>query len=451
MRHRTHGRALLVGLTVAALWATPASAADPSWQCRASAYHHTFAGNPRFEPVKADPVPCANASAGLEQTPSTASVPTDAASTGTTSAITTLAPADAATAAQTATAVGRVENLALNLPGGSALALGVRVARATATATCEDGRPALDGSSEASGLSLNGTELPLTDLIDQVNTALAPLNQIVEITRDEQSVSGGSLVRRALHVRLINAAGTPLLDAVAGEAIAGSSGAVCSASGGGAGTATLPDDACPKGSEYDAARNRCVIVERGVLGERDRTIVVGRPFEGPSGGAVLGLREARKRYGNTPCLRGAGQAFAIVGSARGDRITGTNKRDRIVSLGGADRVDGGRGDDCIDGGTGADNLSGALGRDRLFGMTGADALNGGPNDDWLSGGAGNDSLNAAFGRDRLFGGSGRDVINVATAGPAARVSCGSGADKVRANHNERRRLSGCETRYVFQD
>lgn len=449
MPHRLRGRALLAGTIVAALWAAaPASAADaPSWQCRASAYHHTVAGNARFEPVKADPVPCASASAGLAETPSTAAIPTGTVSTGTVSASTTLSPVGGATAAQSATAVGRVENLTLNLPGG-ALRIAARVANATATASCVDGRTALGGSSEVAGLSLNGTELPLPELIDRVNAALAPLNQIVEIRRDELSVSGSSLVRRALHVRVLNAAGTPLLDAVAGEAIAGSSGAVCSADGDGS---TLPGNACPRGSTYDDDRNLCVIEQQGVLGAQDRTIVVGRPFEGPSGGKVLGLQEARRTYGNTRCLRGGGPAFAIIGTAKGDRITGTNKRDRILALGGADRVDGGRGDDCIDGGSGSDNLSGALGRDRVYGGTGNDALNGGPNDDWLSGGAGNDSLNAAYGRDVLLGGSGRDFINVATAGPAAKVSCGSGRDKVRANYNERRRLTGCETRFVLND
>lgn len=66
------------------------------------------------------------------------------------------------------------------------------------------------------------------------------------------------------------------------------------------------------------------------------------------------------------------------------------------------------------------------------------------------GGAGNDTLNGSFGRDRVFGGKGNDAINVATAGPAARVSCGKGKDVARFNTNERRRVKGCERRYSIR-
>lgn len=456
MLHRVHGRALLAGMTVAVLWAAVPSAASAAstWQCRASAYYHSLAGNGRFEPVKADPTPCATASSGLAQVPSTASLPINTVSTGTLSAATTATPAASAAAGQTINAVGRVENLALNLPG-LAGQIGARAAQASASASCQNGRAVLAGASEVAGLSINGNELALPALIDQVNAALAPLNQIIEIKRDEQTFDGSTLVRRALHVRVLSAAGTPLLDAVAGEAIVGTDGAVCSTGGGGDGgggtEVTVPSGACPTGSSYDAGRNLCVIAQGGVLGATDRTIVVGRPFEGPSGGKVMSLRDARKKYGLLRCLTGAGPNFVVVGSARGDRITGTNKADRILGLGGADRIDGGRGNDCIDGGSGGDRLNGALGDDRVYGVTGADSLNGGPGTDMLNGGSGNDSLNAAYGADQLWGGSGRDFINVATAGPAARVSCGSGTDKVRANYNERGRLSGCETRFVLND
>ena len=51
----------------------------------------------------------------------------------------------------------------------------------------------------------------------------------------------------------------------------------------------------------------------------------------------------------------------------------------------------------------------------------------------------------------MIGGSGRDAINVATAGPRARVSCGTGRDRVRLNNREKRRMRGCEVRYVLRD
>lgn len=64
---------------------------------------------------------------------------------------------------------------------------------------------------------------------------------------------------------------------------------------------------------------------------------------------------------------------------------------------------------------------------------------------------GNDSLNAAFGRDRVSAGAGNDLVNVATAGPPAFAMCGLGFDKVRFNHNERRRTRACEVRFMLHD
>lgn len=208
--------------------------------------------------------------------------------------------------------------------------------------------------------------------------------------------------------------------------------------------------ACASGSALDAASGFCVIRVPGSGVQGLQVIRVGRPFEGPSGGSVLALAEARKRY-RSPCLSGAGPAFAIVGTTRGDRITGTNRADRILTLAGNDRAHGGLGSDCIDGGTGRDILSGAQDRDRVYGGPGSDALNGGPAADRLSGGAGNDTINAAFGADRVFGGAGRDAVNVATAGPRARVDCGTGRDTARLNRNERHTVRGCERTIVLPD
>ena len=67
-----------------------------------------------------------------------------------------------------------------------------------------------------------------------------------------------------------------------------------------------------------------------------------------------------------------------------------------------------------------------------------------------SGGAGRDFINSANGRDKVSGGKGNDAINVSTAGPAAKVKCGKGKDIVRYNHNERRRIKGCERRYSIK-
>jgi Ca2+-binding RTX toxin-like protein len=206
---------------------------------------------------------------------------------------------------------------------------------------------------------------------------------------------------------------------------------------------------CPTGSTYDQARNVCIIAA-GTGGSSLGEIIVGAPFQGPSGGTVIPIDVARKRYGRSPCLGfGGNPKFAIVGTNKADRITGTNIADRIIGLGGNDKLDGGRGNDCIEGRTGGDNISGALGNDKLYGSVGKDHLNGGPGSDYMSAGSGNDSINAAFGKDRALGGSGRDFINIATAGPAASIDCGPGPDVARINNNERRRVKNCERVAVF--
>jgi Ca2+-binding RTX toxin-like protein len=335
--------------------------------------------------------------------------------------------------------------------------LGVRAATVRAVGGCASGAPALAGVSEVAGLTLNGNELPLAQAEAQLNTLLAPLGQVVDLKLDEQVRSGSRLTQRALHLRVLSGAGSALIDVVVGEARAGADGAVCSASGGGGdddraagGGATQATAVCPTGSTLDASSGRCVIRETTATGAAGATIAVGRPFEGPVGGTVMSLAEARKRYRST-CLRGRGASFVVVGTARSDRVTGTNQDDRMLLLGGGDRGDGGRGADCVDGGTGRDVLSGSQDKDRVYGGAGNDSLNGGPAKDRLSGGKGNDTINAAYGADATFGGGGRDSINIATAGPRASASCGAGRDTVRLNGSERRRLRACERRLVLPD
>ena len=459
MRSRTT-LVLLAGLLTSILGPAPSRAATgPTWQCSGTAVSASLAGNPAVEPVRAAPDRCANTSAGLPVLPSSAGIPAEALAAETLAATTTLTPPAAASVAQRAGATGRVERLKAQLPpGGAGLVLGVRAANAEATAVCQGATPALSGTSEAAGLSLNGNEAPVADILAQANAALAPFGQVLSIVTGEQLRTPTSLVQRAIHVQVLSAAGgAPVLDLIAGQAAVGFDGSVCArdgvqdttANGNGSGSGKTPQP-CPAGATYEIDQNLCVIRQQ-VKGESDRIITVGRPYQGPSGGTVVTLTEARKRFGATRCLTGKGPAYAVIGTNHADRITGTNGRDRILTLAGNDRADGGRGDDCIDGGTGRDSLSGGLGNDRIFGMAGNDAVNGGPGTDHLSGGSGNDTINAAYGRDVVLGGSGRDFINVATSGPAARVSCGSGRDKVRVNYNERKRTTGCETRYVFKD
>ncbi|MDQ3721615.1 MAG: hypothetical protein M3376_00785, partial [Actinomycetota bacterium] len=311
--------------------------------------------------------------------------------------------------------------------------------------------PQFAGESRVADITLGGTPIPLDRLVVELSNLLNPiLGAVVEITADERIQTADSLTINALHVKVLRG-DVPVVDLVVGQAKVGANGPVCDPAKQNDGSGNNLGQVCASGSVLDVARNLCVI-PAGTAGSGLGEIIIGRPFQGPSGGSVLPLDVARRRFGNSPCLGGGGAPkFAIVGTNKADRITGTNIADRIIGLGGNDKLDGGRGNDCIEGRTGGDNISGALGNDRLYGSSGKDHLNGGPGSDFLSAGSGNDTINAAFGKDRALGGAGRDFINIATAGPAASASCGSGSDKVRINKNERRKVRGCEVVYVFND
>ena len=447
------GLLALAGVAATLLLAAtaPAQAQAASWQCRASAYSSTFNGNTPSEPVVANSgfSPCVDGQAGPQDASSSLGAPSSNVTAPTASASTDIQ--GAAPASQTISAVGRVENLAIALPASSGGAtIGARAATARVSGGCASGAPALAGAGDVNGLTLNGTELPADQLLTQLNAALAPAGQVATLVLNEQLRSGSTLTHRALHLRVLSATGSPLYDVIAGEARGGAEAGVCqdTGSGGGDGDDGSGLQVCPTGSVLDATRGLCVIRVAG--SGVDRLIVVGRPFEGPAGGSVMELGKARKRF-KSPCLKGGGAKYVVLGTERADRVTGTNRGDRILLLGGKDRGDGGRGADCVDGDTGRDVVSGAQDRDRVFGGKGNDSLNGGPSRDRLSGGTGNDTINAAFGADVVLGGTGRDAINVATAGPRARVSCGSGRDTVRLNASERSRARSCERRFVLLD
>lgn len=461
-------RRLLVVLAVGTgvLIAAPAAqalTAAPVWKCRASPLYSSIAGNNRVEPIVAngaintangadpDRAQCVDSETGAGNTPTQLGIPQNVIGAQTAQALTSIEPDLGKAISQTAGGTAKVENLTIQL-GGVPVIIGVSAATSSAAGKCVAGStaPQLTGVSNVATLTLGGQALNLDPLVNAVNQLLQPLNQIIDIDQNVQIKTTTSLTQQALRVRVLPAAGgAPLVDVVVAESKVNTNGPVCDPALQGDGPNV--GQVCPAGATYDGDRNLCII-PAGTSGSGLGEIVVGAPFQGPSGGTVIPIDVARKRYGRSPCLGFSGNPkFAIVGTNKSDRITGTNIADRIIGLGGNDRLDGGRGNDCIEGRTGGDNISGALGNDKLYGSTGRDHLNGGPGTDYLSAGPGNDSINAAFGRDRAIGGSGRDFINIATAGPAASASCGAGPDKVRINKNERKRVRGCEVVYVFND
>jgi len=447
----------MTGLTFGA--ATTASAQTTAvWSCRGSAVELQIANNSRVAPIVSDRTPCSDGIVGLPNVGEALGIaPLLTARTAfasTSAQAPTARPKD-----QTTAAAAGVEGLELKLFDGG-LTIGVDAALSSVSARCDGVNPVFNGTSTVAKVRINGQEILLDGLLSSIVNPInnSPLGRVVMVRLNEQIKDASGLTQRAAHVIVLEgAAGSaPLVDLVIAESKVSSSSA-CDpnatnnggddGSGSGSGGDGLPR-VCPSGSVLDRGRGLCIITAEKSGGQG--VIVIGVPFSGPSGGRVLSLINARKRF-KSPCLSGPGPKFATVGTNGRDRITGTNRRDRILGLKGNDAIDGGRENDCIDGGTGGDNLAGGLGNDRIFGLSGKDALNGGPGTDRLSAGSGNDTVNAAFGQDTVFGGSGVDFINVATAGRPARVNCGSGRDKVRINRNEQRRVRECETVIVFRE
>ncbi|MCW3015756.1 MAG: calcium-binding protein [Solirubrobacterales bacterium] len=471
----------LVGLLLlcAALLAVPSGASaftsNPVWNCRASALYLSLAGNNRVEPLvangnpstannkSADRAQCASEEAGADNLATPLGIPNSVVAAQSASAKTTITPELGRAIDQTVTSTSRVEKLALPL-GGTTVILGVGAANSTATGSCVNGAPKLDGSSSMADLTLGGVPISLNELLGGLQKILEPLGVLIDVKFNEKVIVNGSLFVRAAHIKLLGSnAATPLLDVVIAESKVTADALTCDPNKQVPG---FDGKICPDGSTYDAMTGFCIIPA--VVGGSG-IIVVGLPFQGPSGGRVIGLGEAIKLYGKLECLRGSGPKYAVVGTNKSDRITGTNGRDRILGLGGNDSLDGGRGADCIDGGKGSDRMTGGIGSDRLLGQTGNDTMTGNLDNDSMDGGAGNDKVNGGSGKDLLVGGvgndiistgynadtvragSGNDVVNIAVQGPSAKVDCGTGRDKIRLNQRERKTIKGCEIQYMLKD
>jgi hypothetical protein len=231
MRRITWSGAVLVALLATAALAS-AARATATWQCSSSSVTASVAGNPAANPVTSNGSPCVSSATGLDSLPTPLGLPANALSAQTTSATTTATPGDEIPANQGVAAIGRVENLAVQLPPGSGTTtLGIRAANAQATGICVAGTPVLDGKSEALGATLGGQEIPLDQAAQQIAAGLAPLGDAVDLKVDEQIHSATGLTVNAIHLKILSAAGTPVLDLIAGQAHVGYSGSVCDANG----------------------------------------------------------------------------------------------------------------------------------------------------------------------------------------------------------------------------
>lgn len=312
MRRITWPGMVVVAVVASAVTASAASAA-PSWQCTASAVSASLAGNPRIDPVASGGTPCVSDTTGLDNLPTPLGLPVSFLTAQTLSATTTATPVNGAPSEQTIGSVARIENLKLGLglpgipglptlpglpglPGLTAASLSVAVANSEASAVCVNGQPSLTGASQLLGASIGGNAVPLDQLATQLANALGPLAPIIDLKVNEQIRDATSLTQRALHLKLLSAAGTPLLDVIAGEARAAFDPGVCqnddrnsnnnSGGGGGGGPSTA------------ASANGAVLangVRGGTCGKLSMWFVKGRSHS---------VKSITSRFGTRKVIRG---------------------------------------------------------------------------------------------------------------------------------------------------
>jgi hypothetical protein len=253
----------------------------------------SVAGNPAANPVTSSGGPCVSNATGLDSLPTPLGLPANALSAQTASATTMASPGDEIPANQGVAAIGRVENLSVQLPPGSGTTtLGIRAANAQATGICVEGTPVLDGKSEALGTTLGGQEVPLDQAAQQIAAGLAPLGDAVDLKVDEQLRSASGLTVNAIHLKILSAAGTPVLDLIAGQAHVGYSGDICN-----------PDGQVPGGGASGAGG-------KGTAGGANSGVLLANGVRGSTCGRLAMYfaknhkRSITNRYGRRAVVRG---------------------------------------------------------------------------------------------------------------------------------------------------
>jgi Ca2+-binding RTX toxin-like protein len=452
-----------------------AQAAQPVWTCRASAVAVTGLTPNPIEPIVANNTP----TGGCADSDATQNVGQSGLAASGGFARTQIDPDNVPAPVQTLESSAGVDSATID--NGSGFALTVGHVESTVTAQCNGTTPAFDSSGQLGTVTINGQAVSTDSTLTQVGDGLngSPIGGLIQVHFNEVTSTSTGLMRRGVHVQILDATGATVYDAVVGEAKVASQGLTCSPG--------IPEGGCPAGS---VELNGVCIIEVPVGGDNGpnsggNSVSVTILGANPGGGFITSpslLPTALKRG---PCSKKSLKiATVIIGTKHADHITGTNRNDRIMSLAGRDRLSGGRGNDCVEAGSGNDQIdgsndndreygqagkdiiSGAGGKDRLYGGAGNDKLSGGSGNDYLSGGAardklsgdlgadnlvggaGNDYINTDNGKDRVAAGAGNDAVNASTAGRPARVNCGPGRDTVRMNHNEMKRTKGCERRLV---
>jgi len=175
-----------------------------------------------------DRAQCVDSEVGANNLATPIGLPANFLSAPTASATTSITPEIGPSITQRISATGHVENLALQLPVGGTVALGVGVANANVTGSCVNGAAKLAGTSQATSITLGGNSITLDGLLDGLSKLLAPLNPIISVKVNEQIATATTLTVRALHISIISSANNaPLVDVIIAEAKGGFEKDVC--------------------------------------------------------------------------------------------------------------------------------------------------------------------------------------------------------------------------------
>ncbi|MDQ6607790.1 MAG: hypothetical protein M3Z06_14740 [Actinomycetota bacterium] len=397
------------GLCTLALAATASAATTPTttanrFGCRASLVRVQLLSLPAVEPIVANKrtAPCITETQGLNQA-SAPSVKTGLVLAGPAGVFThssTSQPTTAGPVAPGAAALATIDGVTLPTTKGAIIIAGP--VQASASYACINGTVQAAAQSTLNVITVAGQHYT----VPSSRSTTISLGGGSYITVNEKHQTATSITERVLDVHVKG-----LADVILGEAQVTQMGAnPCAGT-----TNDVPPslNTCPAGSTLNVAAQVCeIILDNGTV------IVISRPFDGPTGGTVLALSVARKRY-HSKCLNSPGPKYAIVGTNRPDRINGTHRPERILGLGGNDRIAGRGGNDCLDGGTGNDDIADGKGNDREYGGNGSDRLSVQSGNAFADGGAGNDRIFLGNGNDRAYGDAGND-----------RISVGRGTDRV---------------------
>jgi hypothetical protein len=420
----------VIGVLIFAGSASAAALTQTPFGCRASVLRATLLNNITAEPYIANnaETPCETASDGVNA----AYVPTQPSATQSTLA--TAGPAGAFTdsafdpsgaTAPGAAAVASVEGVTIPTSAGDVYVAGP--IQATAQYDCVNDQLVAHSQANLDLIYISGVahQVPANK-----PATFALLGGYVAV--NQTITTPNSLTVDLVHVYIPN-----LLNVVVGEAqVTQSKADPCAGTSGVAPVLEI----CPPGSVLEPAAQLCVIHYNGM------TIVVSRPFRGPSGGTVYALQVARMKYPHSPCVYGAGPKFALIATAQGGRVEGTEYSDRILAVGNYERVAGIGGNDCLDGIGKTERLFDGNGKERIYSSLGHNRIAAGNGNDLIAAGRGNDTITAGNGTDRISGKGGNKHISVGIGhnhiygGPGknrifdlgvhAKVSCGSSGHNV---------------------